>query len=141
MIPEDRRYLETHEWCLLEGEVVTVGLTDFAVRHLSDLVYVQLPEIGERVEQNERFGEVESVKAVSDLNAPVSGEVIEVNSAVADTPELITNDCYNDGWIAKIQVDDAAEYENLLNPEDYSTQVEKEEEEADLDDELAADDD
>ncbi|MHC4941445.1 MAG: glycine cleavage system protein GcvH [Planctomycetota bacterium] len=140
MIPEDRRFLETHEWGLLEGDVLTVGLTDFAVRHLSDLVYVQLPELGERVEQNERFGEVESVKAVSDLNAPVSGEVIEVNTAVADTPELITNDCYNDGWIAKIQLEDISEYENLLNPEDYAAQVEKEEEEADLDDELAAED-
>jgi glycine cleavage system H protein len=140
MIPEDRRFLETHEWGLLEGDVLTVGLTDFAVRHLSDLVYVQLPELGERVEQNERFGEVESVKAVSDLNAPVSGEVIEVNTAVADAPELITNDCYNDGWIAKIQPEDSSEYENLLSPEDYAAQVEKEEEEADLDDELAAED-
>jgi len=129
MIPEDRKYLDSHEWALLEGNVVTVGLSDFAVKHLSDLVYIQLPEIGERVEQGERLGEVESVKAVSDINAPVSGEVVEVNSAVVERLDLITNDCYNDGWIVKIQVEDASEYQSLLSPEDYSSQLEKEEEE------------
>ena len=141
MIPEDRRYLDTHEWGLLEGDVVTVGLADFAVRHLSDLVYIQLPELGERVEQGERFGEVESVKAVSDINAPVSGEIIEVNTSIVDNLELITNDCYNDGWIIKIQMEDPSEYDNLLSPEDYEAQVEKEEEEEVFDDDFNSDDD
>lgn len=142
MIPEDRKYLESHEWGFLEGDVITVGLADFAVKHLSDLVFIQLPEVGERVEQGERFGEVESVKAVSDINAPVSGEIIEVNGAVADSLELITNDCYNDGWMIKIQMEEAAEYENLLSPEDYAAQVEKEEEEEDdFDDDFGSDDD
>lgn len=142
MIPDNRRYLDSHEWAMMEGDVVTVGLADFAVRHLSDLVFIQLPEVGEHVEQGDCFGEVESVKAVSDINAPVSGEIIEVNSAVVDSLELITNDCYNDGWLIKIQMDDAEEYENLLSPEDYAAQVEKQEEEEEaFDDELISDDD
>lgn len=136
MIPEDRKYLETHEWGLLEGEIVTVGLTDFAVRHLSDLVYIQLPEVGDKVEQGERLGEIESVKAVSDINAPVSGEIVEVNSAVADNLDLIAKDCYNDGWLAKIQMEDPSEYENLLSPSDYAAQLEKEEEEEGDDDNI-----
>jgi len=142
MIPENRRFLESHEWAMLEGDVVTVGLADFAVKHLSDLVYIQLPELGERVEQGESFGEVESVKAVSDINAPVSGEIVEVNTAVVDSLELITNDCYIDGWLVKIQMEDAAEYDNLLSPEDYAVQVEKQEEEEEaFDDDLSSDDD
>lgn len=140
MIPEDRKFLETHEWGLLEGDVITAGLSDFAVKHLSDLVFIQLPEVGEKVEQGERLGEIESVKAVSDINAVMSGEVVEVNSAVVDSLELITNDCFNDGWIVKIQVDDNAEYENLLNPQDYTAQVEKEEAEDEDDDDLTDDD-
>lgn len=128
MIPEDRKFLESHEWALLTGEIVTVGLSDFAVKHLSDLVFIQLPEVGEKVEQGERLGEIESVKAVSDINAPVTGEVVEVNSAVVDNLDLIANDCYNDGWLVKIQMDDSAEYDNLLSPEDYATQIEKEDE-------------
>ena len=140
MIPENRKFLETHEWGLLEGDVLTVGLSDFAVKHLSDLVFIQLPEMGEKVEQGERLGEIESVKAVSDINAPMSGEIIEVNATVADNLELITNDCYIDGWIVKIQVEDSAEYDNLLSPEDYAAQVEKEEAEEDTDDDLTDDD-
>jgi glycine cleavage system H protein len=131
MIPEDRKFLESHEWGLLEGDIVTVGLSDFAVKHLSDLVYIQLPEVGEKVEQGERLGEIESVKAVSDINAPVSGEVVEVNSSVVENLDLIANDCYNDGWMVKIQMEDAAEFNNLLTPEDYGEQLEKEETEDD----------
>ena len=111
MIPEDRRYLESHEWGLLEGDVVTVGLSDFAVKHLSDLVFIQLPDVGDRVEQGERLGEIESVKAVSDINSPITGEIIEVNTSVADSLDLIANDCYNDGWFVKIKADDASEFE------------------------------
>ena len=126
MVPEDRKFLESHEWGLLEGDTVTVGLSDFAVRHLSDLVYIQLPETGEKVEQGERLGEIESVKAVSDINAPVSGTVIEVNASVVENLDLIANDAYNDGWLVKIQMEDPAEFDNLLGPKDYSEQIEKE---------------
>jgi glycine cleavage system H protein len=131
MVPEDRNFLESHEWGLLEGDTVTVGLSDFAVRHLSDLVYIQLPETGEKVEQGERLGEIESVKAVSDINAPVSGTVIEVNTAVVENLDLIANDAYNDGWLVKIQMEDPAEFDNLLSPKDYSEQIEKEGEDDD----------
>lgn len=134
MIPEDRKYLESHEWGLLEGDVVTVGLSDFAVKHLSDLVFIQLPEIGEKVEQGERLGEIESVKAVSDINAPVTGEIIEINTAVVENLDLISKDCFNDGWLVKIQMEAPSEYENLLSPEDYNAQIEKEEEDNNDDD-------
>jgi glycine cleavage system H protein len=138
MVPEDRRFLESHEWGFPEGDIVTVGLSDFAVKHLSDLVYIQLPETGEKVEQGERLGEIESVKAVSDINAPVSGTVVEVNSSVVENLDLIANDCYNDGWLVKIQMEDSAEFKNLLSPEDYNEQIEKEEE--DDDDDTSEDD-
>ena len=141
MIPEDRRFLDSHEWGLLEGDVVTVGIADFAVKHLSDLVFIQLPELNDKVEQGERLGEVESVKAVSDINAPVSGEIIEVNTAVVDNLELITNDCYNDGWLVKIQLEDPSELENLLSPEDYAAQLELEKDDDDDDDVIDLDDD
>jgi glycine cleavage system H protein len=140
MIPEDRKYLESHEWALPEGDLIVVGLSEFAVKHLSDLVYIQLPEPGEKVEQGERFGEIESVKAVSDLNAPVTGEIVEVNSSVADNLDLIANDCFIDGWMVKIRMEDASEYENLLSPEDYTAQIEKEEEEEGQEDDEDNDD-
>lgn len=141
MVPEDRRYLESHEWGLLEGEILTVGLSDFAVKHLSDLVFIQLPEVGDQVEQGERLGEIESVKAVSDINSPITGEIIEVNTAVIDNLDMIANDSYNDGWFVKIQVEDVSEFDSLLSPEDYNAQVEKEEEEDNLDDDDDFDDD
>jgi len=141
MIPENRRYLESHEWGLLEGEILTAGLSDFAVKHLSDLVFIQLPEVGDQMEKGERLGEIESVKAVSDINSPITGEVVEINSAVVENLDLITNDCYNDGWLVKIQVEDTSEYDSLLNPEDYSAQVDKEKDEDDSEEDLDLDDD
>ncbi len=129
MVPEDRRYLESHEWGLLEGEVLTMGLSDFAVKHLSDLVFIQLPEVGDKAEQGEHLGEIESVKAVSDILAPISGDIIEVNTAVAEELELISNDCYNEGWLVKIKASDPSEIENLLSPEEYASQLENEDEE------------
>ena len=135
MIPENRKYLESHEWALVEGDIVTAGLSDFAVKHLSDLVFIQLPEIGEKVEQGERLGEIESVKAVSDINAPVTGEIVEVNSSVVDNLDLIANDCYLEGWLVKIKMDEPSDLDNLLSPEDYTAQLEKEEEETEDNDE------
>ncbi len=122
-----RKFLESHEWGLLENETVTVGLSDFAVGHLSDLVFIQLPEVGDTVEQGESFGEIESVKAVSDLSSPVTGEIVEVNTAVAENLELISKDCYGEGWLIKVKPDDATELDKLLDEEAYAKQVEEEE--------------
>ncbi len=119
MIPNDRRYLETHEWAKLDGSIVAVGITDFAVKHLTDLVYIDLPSVGDRVSKGERFGEVESVKAVSDLNAPISGEIIAVNDALAGDLEIVTRDPYGEGWMIKVKVQSAAEYQALLDAAAY----------------------
>ncbi|MBI4879234.1 MAG: glycine cleavage system protein GcvH [Planctomycetes bacterium] len=121
MIPNDRRYLETHEWAKLDGSIVAVGITDFAVKHLTDLVYIDLPSVGDPVAKGERFGEVESVKAVSDLNAPVSGEIVEVNDALAGDLEIVARDPYGDGWMIKVKVQSAAEFQALLDAAAYET--------------------
>jgi len=102
------RFTKTHEWVRLEGDVATVGISDFAVKELTDLVYIDLPKVGARVERGGRLGEVESVKAVSDLYAPVAGEVLAVNSPLADDLAALSSDPYGAGWIAKIRVADAA---------------------------------
>lgn len=129
-----RKFLESHEWGLLEGDVATVGLSEFAVKHLSDLVFIQLPEPGDKVEQGESFGEIESVKAVSDLNCPVSGEVIEVNDSVIENLELISTDPLGEGWLIKVKVDDPSEFDNLISLKEYDEQIaEEEEEESDED--------
>ncbi|MEW6745908.1 MAG: glycine cleavage system protein GcvH [Planctomycetota bacterium] len=128
MHPEDRRYLESHEWAKLEGDLVVVGISDFAVTHLSDLVYVDLPPAGTRITKGERFGEIESVKAVSDLNAPVSGEVIEVHEELADNLNLLSENPYDEGWMIKIRPDDFSEYHSLLDAAAYQKVVESEQE-------------
>lgn len=122
-----RKYLESHEWAQADGNEITVGLSEFAIKHLSDLVFIQLPEVGDKVEQNDPFGEIESVKAVSEINAPVSGEIVEVNTNVAENLELISNDCFGEGWMIKIQVDDLTEFDSLLDEEEYQSRLEEEE--------------
>ena len=134
-----RKFLESHEWGLLEGDVATVGLSEFAVKHLSDLVFIQLPELGDKVEQGESFGEIESVKAVSDLNCPVTGEVVEVNEAVVENLELISSDPLGEGWLIKVKVDDPSELENLISLKEYENQI-AEEEEDDSDGDVSEDD-
>ena len=127
MRPDDRKYLESHEWAKLDGDVVLVGITDFAVAELSngnegDLVYCDLPEVGRVLEANETFGEIESVKAVSDLNTPVAGEVVEVNLAIEEHLEILGNDPWDEGWLIKIKptsksmdgLMDAAKYEEFI---------------------------
>lgn len=126
MVPDDRRYTESHEWAKLEDDLVVVGITDFAVEHLTDLVYLDLPDVGVRVEKGERFGEVESVKAVEDLKAPVSGEIVEVHREVADDLETVQKDPYGEGWLVKIRPDDPAQFETLLDPESYRKHIETE---------------
>ncbi len=128
MWPEDLKYTESHEWARVEGDIVTTGLTEFAVTHLSDLVFIDMPEVGETVARNEGFAEVESVKAVVEINAPVSGEVVEVNQVVADEVETISRDCYREGWIIKIKMSDPSELDNLMDAKDYARHAEAEEE-------------
>lgn len=124
-IPENLKYANSHEWVLDNGDgTVTVGITDHAQELLGDVVYVELPEIGAEVVSTEQFSLVESVKAASDIYAPVNGEVIEVNEALNDTPELINDAPYEGAWIAKIKLSDAADLDNLLDAEGYSATIE-----------------
>jgi glycine cleavage system H protein len=123
MDPATLRYAETHEWVAVAGDVATVGITQFAVEQLTDLVYVQLPDVGRRLEQGEPFGEIESVKAVSDLYAPVAGEVIEVNTALKADATKITADPYGTGWMIKLKLTPGAGVEHLMTLEQYQWQI------------------
>lgn len=124
--PADARYTKTHEWVVVEGDVATVGITDYAVEHLSDLTFIDLPQVGTVVKQFEPFGEIESVKAVEDINAPVSGEVIEVNDALRDQLELLSQDPYGAGWLIKVRITDPAELDKLMSLDDYNVFCEEE---------------
>ncbi|MBD5355530.1 MAG: glycine cleavage system protein GcvH [Bacteroides sp.] len=118
-ILEELRYADSHEWVKLEGDIATVGITDFAQHQLGDIVYVDMPEVGDEVTQGEDFGAVESVKAASDLLSPVSGEVVEINEALEDEPGLINQDAFAN-WIMKVKVSDASEVEKLLDAAAYA---------------------
>jgi len=128
MYPKDLKYTETHEWIKADKGIGTVGVTDFAVEELTDIVYVELPSVGGKVVKGSSFGTVESVKAVSDLNSPVSGEVIEINAELSKKPEIITQDPYGKGWMIKIKIEDLAELDTLMDAENYEQWVKKEEE-------------
>lgn len=117
--PDDLRYTRTHEWVRVEGDTATVGITDFAQNELGDIVYLELPEVGRTLQQNDVFGTVESVKAVSDLYAPVSGEVVEVNEELIESPEEINQDPYVRGWMIIIRMEDPSEVEELLTAQEY----------------------
>lgn len=117
--PDELRYSKEHEWVRHEGSRATIGITSFAADELGDVVFVELPEVGSRLEQFATFGVVESVKAVSDLFAPVSGEVVEVNGALNDQPELLNSDAFGAGWIAIVELSNEAELEGLLDAEGY----------------------
>lgn len=114
----DLRYADSHEWVKLEGDIATVGITDYAQHALGNIVYVDMPEVGDEVTQGEDFGAVESVKAASDLLSPISGEVVEINEALEDAPELINEDAFAN-WIMKVKVSDASELDNLLDAAAY----------------------
>jgi glycine cleavage system H protein len=118
--PDDRRYSREHEWVRVEGAVAVIGITGFAADELGDIVYVELPEVGTTLAQFSSFGVVESVKAVSDLFAPVSGEVAEVNADLRTSPELLNTDPFGSGWIAKIALTDPAEMDKLLDAAAYA---------------------
>jgi glycine cleavage system H protein len=119
MVPTDLRYTKDHEWVRLDGDTATIGVTDFAAHELGDVVFVDLPEPGRKIEQFGTFGVVESVKAVSDLYAPVSGEVTDVNAALTGQPELVNSDPFGAGWMIRVRVSNAAQVDGLLEPEAY----------------------
>ena len=123
-VPEDRHYLESHEWARKDGETARIGISAFAQDELGDIVFVELPEAGDAVAHDEEFGVVESIKAVSDLYAPVSGTVSAVNDDVFDAPELLNDDPYGDGWLLEIDLDDGSEFDDLLDAEAYRDQIE-----------------
>lgn len=119
MYPEELKYDETHEWAKVEDNVAAVGLTDHAQSELGDIVYLELPEVGAEVTAGGPFGVVESVKAASDIYAPLSGKVVEVNQAAVTDPALVNRDCYGDGWLVKIELKDPSEVENLKTAAEY----------------------
>jgi glycine cleavage system H protein len=126
--PNDLRYLDTHEYVRLEGEIATIGISAFAVDQLGDIVLVELPEVGDAVEVGKMFGTIESVKAVEDLYPPVSGTVIERNDSVIEAPEAIADDPYGEAWLLKIRVDNPdLALDNTLSADEYRAQVEGEE--------------
>ena len=123
MVPENLRYTKDHEWIRVEGEVGTVGITDHAQEELGDIVFVELPKLGARLEQSATFGSVESVKAVSDVYSPAAGEVVETNGALADAPEKVNEDPYGQGWIMKLKLTDPQAIEKLMSAAEYTAYV------------------
>jgi glycine cleavage system H protein len=123
--PDDVRYTAEHEWARLEAGVVTVGITSYATEQLGDVVFVELPEVGRVLVAGKAFGVVEAVKTVSDLYAPVAGEVVEVNGAIGDNPALVNQEPYGEGWLVKIRLSDPAEFGKLLSHVDYEKLVEE----------------
>lgn len=124
--PDDLKYLDSHEYARLEGEIATIGITAFAVDQLGDIVFLELPDVGEALEKGEKFGTVESVKAVEDLNSPVTGTVIERNDPLMDAPEQLGEDPYGEAWLLKVRVNDPADLEDALSAAEYRQQVEGE---------------
>lgn len=123
-VPSDLKYSKTHEWVRVEGDTAIVGITDFAQSELGDVVYVDLPEVGKTLKAGDTFGTVESVKTVSDVYAPVSGEVIEVNETLANASEKVNSDPFGEGWMLKVKMADAGELQNLIDAEAYKASVE-----------------
>ena len=124
---EDIRYTETHEWARKESDtLITVGITEYAVKELGDIVYIELPEVETEIEAKEPFGTIESVKAVSDLISPVTGEIIQVNESIQEAPEELADDPYEEGWLIKIEVEEASEFEDLLTQEEYLNLIQEE---------------
>ena len=123
---EELKYTKDHEWAHEEGEVLVIGITDYAQDSLGEIVYIELPSEGDEITKGDPFGAVESTKAVSDLYAPVSGDVVEVNEALLDSPEIINNDPYGEGWMIKVKVYDQGELDDLMNFEEYTDLVDNE---------------
>ena len=122
-VPDDRRYLESHEWATTGGDTARIGVSDFAQDELGDVVFVELPAVGDEVTAGETFGVVESIKAVSDLYAPVAGEVVAVNEALFDRPELVNEDPYGDGWMLEVAAIEGGDADGLLDADEYDGQI------------------
>lgn len=123
-IPENLRYSKDHEYVLVEGDVATIGITDYAQHSLGDVVYIDMPRVGDKFAAHEAFGSVESVKAVSELFTPVGGEVVEVNDGLNDTPEAVNNEPYTVGWMVKVKMDNAGEADAMLSSVEYEEYLE-----------------
>ena len=119
-VPANLKYSNVHEWCLLEGDVATIGITDFAQSQLGDIVFVDVPTVGETLEAGEVFGSIEAVKTVSDAFLPMGGEILEFNEAVDADPALVNQDAYGEGWLVKVQISNPADYDALLTAEQYA---------------------
>lgn len=119
--PSDRKYSNEHEWVLVDGDVATIGITDFAQDQLGEVVYVDLPDEGESVSAGDTFGEIESVKSVSELFAPVTGEIVEVNSGLSDAPETVNADAHGAGWMIKVRLEDSSELDALMSSDEYES--------------------
>ena len=125
MYPNDRKYSKEHEWAKVEADgTVSVGITDYAQEHLGDIVFLDLPETGTSVKQSEKLGEVESVKSVSDIYSPLSGQIVETNQAAIDSPELVNQFPHDDGWLVRIEPSDKEELESLMSDSDYQSFLE-----------------
>ncbi|MBW4516859.1 MAG: glycine cleavage system protein GcvH [Timaviella obliquedivisa GSE-PSE-MK23-08B] len=124
--PDDLKYLDSHEYARLDGEIATIGISAFAIDQLGDIVFLELPDVGEAIAQGETFGTVESVKAVEDLKAPLSGTVIERNNAVIEAPEQLAEDPYGEAWMLKIRVNDSDELDDALSADEYRALTEGE---------------
>ena len=124
--PDDRRYTKSHEWIRLDGDVATVGISDHAQKELGEIVFVELPEVGEIFDANEEFGTIESVKAVSELFLPVAGEILELNKVLTDEPGAVNEDPHGDGWLVKIKISSDAELDELMNGSTYEKFIEEE---------------
>lgn len=122
-IPSELKYTKDHEWVKMDGDIATVGITDFAQGELGDIVYVEVETLDETLDKEEVFGTVEAVKTVSDLFLPLSGEIIEFNEALEDEPEKVNTDPYGDGWMIKIKISDASEVEDLMSDEEYKALI------------------
>jgi glycine cleavage system H protein len=127
-VPPGLKYSKEHEWVAAEESVATIGITDHAQDQLGEIVYLELPSVGEKISKDDPFGVVESVKAVSDIYAPVSGTVVEVNEGLPESPEVINEDPYGDGWLIKVRISDLSELEDLMDGEEYEEMVAKEKE-------------
>ena len=122
-IPEELKYTEEHEWIRLEGNIATIGITDFAQSELGDIVYIEVDTLDSEINSNDVFGTVEAVKTVSDLFMPLNGKVIEVNSSLEDNPEVVNDDPYGDGWIIKIEVSNPSDIDALMSSEEYKNLI------------------
>ncbi len=125
MIPEELKYSKDHEWVKIDGDIATVGITDYAQGELGDIVFIELPAVGSKVEFMKPFGTIEAVKAVSDLFSPISGEVTEINTALEDDAGIINSSPYGDGWIIKVKISDPSEINKLLDPDGYKNLIDQ----------------